>query len=121
MTRLATWLAWLAPVAALAPLVLAQCSSNSVSPIPDAGNIGSGSSSGMTGSSSGMTGSSLVVIEPTDGRTTPLVYEGAPSGEGVADRSQGTPPTPVPEGGAPSDPGSVVCNGTPCDVTSGST
>jgi hypothetical protein len=123
--RLASWLAWLLPVAALGPLALAHCSSgNSSTGTPDSGKVGSGSSGGGIGSSTGSSGSSSggsMVMEPTDAGPTPVVDATSPSGEGGADGSQGPPATPVPEGGAPSDPGSVVCNGAPCDVSSGST
>ena len=46
MRQLATWLAWIAPVLALAPLGLAQCSGDDSSIAADAGKKGSGSSSG---------------------------------------------------------------------------
>jgi hypothetical protein len=44
----------------------------------------------------------------------------APSKDaGVADVAQHPPAIPVPEGGAPSDPGSVPCGGAPCAVNEG--
>lgn len=126
MTRLATWLAWLAPVAVLAPLTLAQCSGSSPAPAaPDAGGkgLGTGSSGGSPGNSSGSTSSSGGSVTPEpDASATPVGDAGpSSSGEGGTDGSQGTPPVPVPEGGAPSDPGSVMCNGAPCDVSGGNT
>jgi hypothetical protein len=128
MRQLTTWLAWIAPVVALAPLGLAQCSGDSSSVTSDAGKKGSSSSSGGSGSSSG-SGSpgdddSSTVIPGDDGGGGPIGDGGgAPgSGEGGPDAApSGPPPIPVPEGGAPSDPGSIVCNGATCDVSHGST
>ena len=44
----------------------------------------------------------------------------SPMGDAGPDGSS-PPVIPVPEGGAPSDPGSIVCNGAPCAVNSGYT
>ncbi len=129
MRQLATWLAWIAPVLALAPLGLAQCSGDDSSIAADAGKKGSGSSSGGSGSSSGGSGSSggddsSTGVPGTDGGTGPVGdgSTGTGSGEGGPDGgSSGPPPIPVPEGGAPSDPGSIVCNGAPCAVNTGNT
>lgn len=41
------------------------------------------------------------------------------AGDAGQDANVGTPGIPVPEGGAPSDPGSVPCNGAPCAVNAG--
>jgi hypothetical protein len=127
MTKLATLLAWLVPVAAVAPMALAHCGGDDSNTTFDAGKPGSGSSSGSASSSGSSSGSSSsggtsTVTPGTDGSVTP-VGDGSttPTGEGGADGSTGTPPIPVPEGGAASDPGSVVCNGAPCDVSTGHT
>lgn len=128
MNKLATLLAWLAPVAALTPMALVHCSGDNSNIAADAGKPGTGSSSGSTSSSgSGSGGSggddSSTGSPGTDSSVTTPVGDGStsPTSEGGADGSTGTPPTPVPEGGAPSDPGSVVCNGAPCDVSTGHT
>jgi hypothetical protein len=49
------------------------------------------------------------------------VGDGSAQGPGDAGAEAGSGPTaiPVPEGGAPSDPGSVSCNGAPCAVNAG--
>lgn len=126
MRQLTTWLAWIAPVIALAPLGLAHCSGTSATTVSDAGKTGTGSSSGSgsssgNGSSSG--GGSSTVTPETDAGVTPVVDGATTPGnsEGGADAGSAPPTIPVPEGGAPSDPGSVVCNGAPCAVNSGST
>ncbi len=126
MRQLATLIAWIAPVAVVAPMALAQCGGDDSTQIinPDGGKQGSGSSSGGgSGSSSGGgSGSSSGSTNPGDGATTvtPEPDGSAPVGDGGADGST-TTTIPVPEGGAPSDPGSVVCNGAPCAVSGGST
>jgi hypothetical protein len=128
MRQLTTWLAWIAPVVALAPLGLAQCSGDNSNVTSDAGSKGGGSSGGGSGSSSG-SGSpgdddSSVVSPGDDSGGGPIGDGGvAPgSGDGGPDAApSGPPPIPVPEGGAPSDPGSIVCNGAACDVSHGST
>jgi hypothetical protein len=126
MRRLATWLAWIAPAAVLAPMALAHCGGDDTSIVAtDAGKQGSGSSSGGSSGSSGGSGSgsgsSSGSTTPEPDGSGPVGDGGTPvTGEGGPDGS-GTSTIPVPEGGAPSDPGSITCNGAPCDVSTGHT
>jgi hypothetical protein len=108
---------------AFAPMLLAHCSgeaANGTGPAqknPDAsvsgddnGDSSTSPSQGNDGSASDDGGSSL----PTgDGGSQTTPADAAP------EAAPAPPPVPVPEGGAPSDPGTVPCNGAACDVSQG--
>jgi hypothetical protein len=119
-------IAWLLPFMALAPMGLAHCigsttemedppDSGPMNAPPDAAPMKAPPDGGMkappdggqkTASDSGMkTQDDASSKQPGDGAT--------PTGD------DGGPATPPDAGGAPHDPGSVSCNGAPCDVSHG--
>jgi hypothetical protein len=130
--------AWIACCSLLllgAPVMLTHCSggSSSTSPKGDGGGQG-GSSSGVGASSGGSSSSSSSGGSGDDGggsssgtssggssSGTSSGGEGGTSsssgGEGGTTSSSGGVVTPVPEGGAPSDPNSVTCGATSCNTT----
>jgi hypothetical protein len=110
---------WLVPcTAALAALGVVRCGGDNgsvnldggkhgdsgVSPGDDDSGVAAGGDGGLPGSDAGgPTGDGSIIGTADAGH----------------DAGGGPPPIPVPEGGAMSDPGSVQCNGAPCDVSTG--
>jgi hypothetical protein len=123
MTKPSTWLAWLASFMVAGPMALAHCSgdANGTAPTTGGSKDGDAGSSGddATTSPSGDDAS----VSSDDGGNGPVDDGGSapPPGDASPDVSAAPPPIPVPEGGAPSDPGRVTCNGSPCDVSAGNT
>jgi hypothetical protein len=108
-------IAWLLPFMTLAPIGLAHCleSTEREEPAdggqmkapPDGGQKTAGDSGMKTQGDSGMkTQGDASSEQPADGATP---------------TDDGGPATPPDAGGAPHDPGSVPCNGAPCDVSHG--
>jgi hypothetical protein len=109
---------WLFPFALCASWGLTHCSSSSNGSVAkDAGAKG-----GSTQEPEGGFPSGDDTTAPDAGGFT-MTGDGSTPAQGSSDAGTdangGPPGTPVPEGGAPSDPGSVVCNGAPCAVNSG--
>ena len=114
---------WLLPFMTLAPIGLAHCIGSTegkdstemeepadggpMTTPPDAGQMKAPPDGGQkTTDDAGMkTQGDASAKQPTDGAT--------PTGDA------GGPATPPDAGGAPHDPGSVPCNGAPCDVSHG--
>jgi hypothetical protein len=122
-------IAWLLPFMTLAPIGLVHCIESTATSTeleepaeggqmkapPDAGNKTQGDS-GMKTQDSGM---------KTQGDSGMKTQDDASSGEPADDAATPTgddsgPPTSADAGGAPHVPGSVSCNGAPCDVSHGS-
>jgi hypothetical protein len=121
MKRRTTCALWIAPFMAAMPLVLAHCSGGD-----DSSTIGPGK---KTSDASVQTGDDSSTTQPTgddagsggpgdSGGSGPLTDSATqpPSGDASPEASA-PPPVPVPEGGAPSDPGTVLCGGSACDVS----
>jgi hypothetical protein len=122
MTRPAAWVAWIAPFVVGAPLALAHCSGGDSNGLQKGGSKGDastqGGDDGTTPSGDGASPTqgddgSPIVVGDDGGGTLP------PSDGGAAEAAPSPPAIPVPEGGAPSDPGSVQCGGAACDVSQG--
>jgi hypothetical protein len=122
-------------VLAAGPAALTQCSGGSSTASPKApgssggsgsggqssGSSGGGSNGGSSSGSSGddgggSSGGSSNGGGDDGGGTT--VTEGGTSSGGEGGGSSSGPSTPVPEGGAPSQPGMITCGSTTCDTTS---
>jgi|ERR1019366_3482334 hypothetical protein len=120
MTRPSAWIACLVPLMAVAPLALVQCSGG------DGSLVGSKTTtktdaSIVTDDASSAPPPGDDAGSPQDGGPGPS-SDGSPqppAGDASPDAAPGPTPIPVPEGGAPSDPGSVLCNGSACDVSQG--
>jgi hypothetical protein len=115
---------WLAPsliAGILGAASLAHCGGDSSNVVLDGGSH-SGSSGQPAGDDATPSGDDMMMPGSGSGSGAPGDDGStAPPGDGAAGET-GTPvppPIPVPDGGAKSDPGSVVCNGAPCDVTTG--
>ncbi len=113
---------WSVP-ALLAPLAFIHCSGGDAGSVGgDAGHKNDSSVSGGSGSGGGSGGSSGASsgVNGDDGSSgSPGASSGAAlDGSGGGDTGQVVVPAiPVPDGGAPSDPGSVECNGAACPVS----
>jgi hypothetical protein len=100
---------------------LVHCSGDNATIQTDGGRRGEDSSTLTAGDdgSAPMTGGDDN-MEPTgDGGPNSTAGDGATDQTGPDGSNTIPPPIPVPEGGAPSDPGSVPCNGAPCAVNMG--
>ncbi|MGO9836670.1 MAG: hypothetical protein ACLP1X_20945 [Polyangiaceae bacterium] len=117
-------IAWLLPLMALAPMGLTHCiestemderaDSGQMKAPPDAGEKTQGDS-GMKTQDSGMKTQDDSGMKTQDDGSSKEPEDGAsPTGD------DGGPATPADAGGAPHVPGSVPCNGAPCDVSHGS-
>jgi hypothetical protein len=107
--------ALLVPFLALAPMAMAHCSGSSGA-APQGARKGDDAST-MAASDDASTPQGDDAGIGLDGTTTDgSVVTGVDAG---TDAMIGPAPIPVPDAGAPSDPGTVVCNGAPCAVTAG--
>jgi hypothetical protein len=111
---------WSVPLV-LAPLAFVHCSGGDAGSVGGDGGRKSDSSLGSgSGSGGGSGGASSGVTEEDGSSGSP----GASGGAGLDGSTGGDagqvvvpPAIPVPEGGAPSDPGYVPCNGAACNVS----
>jgi hypothetical protein len=123
VTRPTALVAWFAPFVVGAPLALAHCSGNDTNGLQktngdastSSGDDGQSATPSGDGSSPTQGGDDASPVGGDDGGGSTL----PPSDGGAADVATTPPPIPVPEGGAPSAPGSVQCGGAACDVSQG--
>jgi hypothetical protein len=125
--RIQAWMICFGPILVAAPVALVQCSSSSSSNHntgkmngSSGGTSGGASSSGVGTSSGGDDGGGTSSGPSSSGGSSGgeeggLTGEGGNAGEGGS--TSGGPAIPVPEGGAPSDPGQVPCGATSCTTS----
>jgi|HubBroStandDraft_1064217.scaffolds.fasta_scaffold89471_2 hypothetical protein len=126
-------IAWLLPFMALAPIGLVHCieSTDTEEPAeggqmkapPDAGNKTQGDSGMKTQGDSGMKtqdDSGMKTQDDSGMKTQDDASSNEPEDGATPTGDDGGPATPADAGGAPHVPGSVPCNGAPCDVSHGS-
>lgn len=116
-------IAWLLPFMTLAPIGLAHClASTEMDEQADGGQMKAPPDGGQkTAGDSGMKtqGDSGVKTQGDSGMKTQDDASSEQPADGATPTDDGGPATPPDAGGAPHDPGSVPCNGAPCDVSHG--
>jgi hypothetical protein len=119
-------IAWLLPFMTLAPMGLGHCMASAVPDDPaDSGSMkASPDDAGMKmpedGGTKTLDDSGMKMLDDGGMKTLDDGSAKQPGDDAASPTDDGGPTATPDAGGSPHDPGSVVCNGAPCDVAHGS-